>query len=196
MSANAAVVDTARPELPDELRRIFKDAEARHLTEDELSIYRRLLPDWAERADAAKAAYAVEADVVSDAINRIFEVYPYAEKHKLAPEKCVRDATNVSTYAIQAMLMNDNQWYKDKLLFWLKTILQAFNFPGRVKPKESVLFGSNEDAERINGLPDGLQSLYETYLLMDRNYQQSLDEPHYLLLKPHVEIVREILTGD
>ncbi len=196
MNANAELMDTGRLEFPDELNRIFKDAEARHLTEDELSIYKRLLPAWAERADAAQAAYSVEADVVSDSINRIFEVYPYAEKHQLAPEKCVRDATNVSTYAIQAMLMCDNQWYKDKLLYWLKTILQAFDFPPRIKPKESVLFGSNEDAEKINSLRPGLQSLYENYLLMDRNYEQALDDGHYQLLKPHVEIVREILTGD
>ena len=92
--------------------------------------------------------------------------------------------------------MNDNQWYKDKLLYWLKTILQAFEFPARSKPKESVLFGSNEDAERINALPATRQSLYETYLLMDRNFAQSLEEHHYSLLKAHIEIVREILAGD
>jgi hypothetical protein len=195
MSANAAQTEMTQQQFPEELERIFKDAEARHFTSEELSTYRRLLPEHSARADAAEAAYAVEGDVVTESIDSIFEAYPYAENHKIAPEKCARDVTNVSTYAIQAMLMDDNQWYKNKLLYWLKTILQSFDFPARNRPKETVLFGSNQDAEKINDLPAGRQSLYETYLLLDRNYQQALDDRHYQLLKPHIEIARDTLSG-
>lgn len=183
-------------ELPDELKSIFRAAEARHLTTEELDIYRRLLPGWAERADAAQACYDVEVQVVDDAIEAIFEVYPYADFHELHAEKCPRDVTNVSTYAIQSMLMGDPDWYRDKLLLWLKTILQSFEFPERSQPRETVLFGNDDDTEIINSLPAGRQSLFETYLLVDRNYEQMLEPHHYELLKPHVEMARHILSGE
>lgn len=196
---NAAVPSSSpsgEMNIPDELRAVFRDAEARHLTAEELRLYERLLPDWSERADAARAAYANEIQVVEDTIESIFEVYPYSEHHALHAEKCPRDVTNVSTYAIQAMLMNDNAWYRDKLLLWLKTILQAFRFPARSQPKATVLFGNDAETEIINSLPQGRQSLYETYLLLDRNYEQVLSEAHYELLHPHFETAKSILGGE
>ena len=184
------------PELPEELKSVFKAAEARHLTTEELDLYRRMLPGWAGRADAAQACYDVEVQVVDDTIEAIFQVYPYADYHALHAEKCPRDVTNVSTYAIQSMLMGERDWFKDKLLLWLKTILQSFEFPERSQPRETVLFGNDEDTEIINSLPTGRQSLYETYLLLDRNYEQMLEAHHYELLKPHVEIARHLLSGE
>ena len=182
--------------LPSELQTVFRESEARHLTEEELQLYVKLLPESALRAEAARAAYSVELQVVEDTIDSIFEVYPYSKYHALHAEKCPRDVTNVSTYAVQAMLMDDNDWFRDKLLLWLKTILQAFKFPARSQPKETVLFGSDSETEIINSLPPGRQSLYETYLLLDRNYEQALEQAHYDLLQPHLAITRHILGGE
>ena len=189
-------MDHDRMAMPAELQAVFREAEARHLTEEELKLYQSLVPDASDRADAAKAAYAVELQVVEDTIESIFEAYPYSKFHALHSEKCPRDVTNVSTYAIQAMLMDDNDWFRDKLLLWLKTILQAFRFPPRSYPKETVLFGNDQETGVINSLPPGRQSLYETYLLLDRNYQQVLHENHYELLRPHLELTRHILGGE
>lgn len=183
-------------DIPAEMMAVFNDAEARHLTEDELDLYVTLLPQCRDRAEAARQAYAAELQVVEDTIESIFEVYPYAKYHALHAEKCPRDVTNVSTYAVQSMLMDNEAWFRDKLLLWLKTILQAFKFPARAYPKETVLFGNDIETEVINSLPPGRQSLYETYLLLDRNYEQALDEPHYELMQPHLAITRHILGGE
>lgn len=187
---------STKTHLPSELQTVFQESEARHLTEEELQLYVKLLPESALRAEAARAAYSVELQVVEDTIDSIFEVYPYSKYHALHAEKCPRDVTNVSTYAVQAMLMDDKDWFRDKLLLWLKTILQAFKFPARSHPKETVLFGSDSETEIINSLPPGRQSVYETYLLLDRNYEQALEQAHYDLLKPHLAIARHILGGE
>lgn len=194
--AHQSVTQSSISLFPAEVQAVFREAEARHLTAEELTLYETLLPDFSERAEAARSAYAVELQVVEDTIESIFESYPYAKFHALHAEKCPRDVTNVSTYAIQAMLMNDNGWFRDKLLLWLKTILQAFRFPARTQPKETVLFGNDSETEVINSLPPGRQSLYETYLLLDRNYEQALQESHYELLQPHLQIIRHILGGE
>jgi hypothetical protein len=109
-----------------DIKALFKAAEARHLTEDELRQYLRLAPEEEARVGAAREVAAAESGVVQATVGEIFQIYPYAQNHFAAPDKCSRDVAYVSVYATHAMLLRDPAWFNDKLLLWLRTILQAF----------------------------------------------------------------------
>jgi len=174
----------------------FKDAEGRHWTDQETSQLSGLIEGGGNRVEAAKACYRVEAEVVDATVDAIFEVYPYREHHKLSTDKCARDITNVSTYAIHAMLLDDPQWFKNKILYWLKTILQSFDFPARSRPKETLMFGDSSTTETINSLPPGRQSIFETYHLLEENYKKHLDSDQYELFRPYIGMIKDILAGE
>jgi len=178
------------------LFKTFKEAEARHWGDQEFDQLQRIDQDCKLRVETAKACYRFEAEVVDATVDAIFEAYPYRDHHSLSTDKCARDITNVSTYAVHSMLLDDPDWFKDKLLLWLKTILQSFDFPSRNRPKETLMFGDSTVTDTINSLPPGRQSIYETYYLLEENYKKHLADAHFEQLKPYVSMVKEILAGE
>jgi Phycobilisome protein len=109
------------------LRDLFKASEARHLTEEELWLYSSVVPYHEERARAAREIAAAEPEAVAATVDEILSLYPFIERFENVRDRCVRDVTYVSIYATHTMLMNDPDWFRDKLLLWLKTIIQAFD---------------------------------------------------------------------
>jgi hypothetical protein len=174
----------------------FKDAEARHWSDQEFEQLQGLIDNGEKRAEVARACYRIEAEVVDSTVDAIFEAYPYREHHKLSTDKCARDITNVSTYAIHSMLIDDPEWFKNKLLLWLKTILQSFDFPARSQPKETLMFGDSSVTDKINALPPGRQSIFETYYLLEENYKKRLESEQYELLSPYIGMIKDILAGE
>ncbi len=122
-----------------ELSALFKAAESRHLTELELDEYYRVCPGEVERMCAAREIAALEQNIAQKVIAEVFLMYPYDQHHEMALPKCVRDVRYVIAYASLAMLMKDLQWFDDKLLIWMKTILQSFEFPERAQQKKYCL---------------------------------------------------------
>lgn len=176
------------------LAAIFKAVESRHPTPQELDEYRRVVPECQNRADAAQEVAAVEMEVVNLTLQSVFSIYPYEEHHQFALAKCTRDVRYVSAYATLAMLMRDEQWLKDKLLYWLKTILQAFEFPDRATRKK-VLFGGQEGSalERLNAKQ---RSIYETYVKLRDHYRARLSPAAFLLMEPHLQAAIDILSAE
>lgn len=99
-----------------EINALFKHAESRHLTEEELETYCKLAPHYADRAKASREVALREFMVVKATLEEIFAMYPFAMHHEVATPKCHRDVTYVSVYATHSMLMNDLDWFGDKLL--------------------------------------------------------------------------------
>lgn len=180
---------------------LFKAAESRHLSDQELEHYIAAAPEQAHRAQAAKEIASVEAWVVKKTLKEIFSTYPYEEHHNAAPDKCERDVTYVSAYATMTMLMDDPQWFGDKLLFWMKTILQAFEFPGRPEEKKS-LFGRKTSREMTAILPtaDTLKShrssIFATYTLLKDNYQAVLSPTSWALMEAPLQQAIDILSAE
>jgi len=179
-----------------QLRSEFKDAEARHWTTKEFSVLLTHDKSAQTRIDVARVCYDNETRAVDEAIDAIFEIYPYHDCHEFSTEKCARDVTNVSTYAIHSMLIDDLDWFNEKLLFWLRTILQSFDFPARSKPKETLMFGNSEITEIINSLPAGRQSIFETYYLLEENYKKHLSEEQFEIFRPFISTVKDLLAGE
>lgn len=178
-----------------QLASLWREAESRHLTDEELQLYVEVWPEAAERAQAAREVRAAEAQVVKTVVQTVFDLYPYEQHHELATAKCTRDVRYVSAYATMAMLMDDGTWLDDKLLIWLKTILQSFSFPDRVQ-KRKVLFASRGTDPDLDRLDAKRRSIHDTYSRLRDGYQKALGERSFALMQPHLQQVIDTLTED
>ena len=179
------------------LKELFKRAEGRHWSEEELSLYARSAPEFIDRVHAARAIARHESAVVEKTVTEIFASYPFLKYHALAEIKAPRDITQVGVYATAAMLMNDNDWFRDRVLLWLKTILQAFVFPKREAANQRTLFGSRAATSNpAEGMPQRKQAVFETYMVLKRNYQQVLDAPHFAQIEPYLQQIIDTLSAD
>jgi len=179
-----------------ELAAIFRAAESRQLTEQELEEYYRVLPNELPRATAAREIKAIETRTVQTVINEIFALYPFEEHHTAATGKCARDVRYVSAYATLAMLMNDPQWFEDKLLLWMKTIIQAFEFPEQThKPKVSFNLNSN-NSNQLGQYRPHQRSIFDTYVRLKQQYHRTLSPTSYELIAPYLQKSVDILAAD
>ena len=193
-----------------EIAELFRIAESRHLNEHEFARYLNLVPQGGDKVSAAQDIIAVELAVVTNTIKQVFFLYPFAKYHELPKDKCIRDVCYVSAYATHSMLMNDPDWFRDKLLIWLKTILQAFSYPAREERKlETPLNFLNTDNLRnpsrlphpeitahADSLPKNQRAIYETYARLIANYQEALPSPSFALIHPYLQLAVDILASD
>jgi len=178
------------------LGELFRRTEGRHWNDEELATYQRSAPEFGHRAAAAREIARHEAVVVEKTVNEIFALYAFIKHHEMAQVKAPRDITMVSVYATNAMLMNDPDWMRDKLLLWLKTMLQAFVFPKREAGPKKTLFGSKASGNPIDEIPQRKQAIYETYVVLKRNFQQVLTPTHYALLDAYLQQAIDTLAAD
>lgn len=181
-----------------DIRALFAEAQSRNLTEDEQARYLELLPDQADKMAAARNVQAHEELVVKRTVVDIMQLYPYQEFHLRAPEKCLRDVRYVSTYATHAMLQNDVQWYKDKLLIWMKTIIQAFEYPGADAGDPSKRAGVNNShpdlTEAASQMPDKAASIFDCYSRLRRNYEAVLEPQTWVLMDEPLQAALDVLA--
>jgi hypothetical protein len=178
------------PELAD----LFKRAESRHLTDDELDAYLAAVPEHAPRAEAAKALRAADAAAVRKVITELYQVYPYEQHHQLAMPKCIRDVRYVSAYAAHAMLLGDADWFRDKLLVWMKTILQSFEYPD--SPNNKRLNPEPEVRATLERLRPHQRSIYECYYRLKTELRRALPAPAYTELEPYLQLPVDVLSRD
>lgn len=176
-----------------ELQAIFKAAESRQMTEQELDEYCRVVPEHKNRADAAREVARIEQEVVSAITDEILAVYPFEQYYQYSQVKINRDVRYTSAYATEAMLMQDAAWLDEKLLVWLRTILLAFEFPDRVQ-KKKVLFAKQTTDSQIEQLPVPMRSVYETYYKLKQRYQEMLSPSAYALMEPYLQQILNTLT--
>lgn len=177
-----------------ELEGLWKNAESRHLSAAELERYARVT-DQRVRVTAAQEIREVEARIVKEVVRSVFTKYPYEAHHDHATAKCIRDVRYVSAYATMAMLMDDVQWLDDKLLIWLRTILQAFEFPASVT-KKKVLFAARSADPKMDGLDAKRQSIHDTYTRLRDGYREALTDSSYQLVRPALQRVVDTLTEE
>jgi hypothetical protein len=192
-----------RSKLRDDARitSLFAAAESRHLTPEEFSRYNALAPQFKSREVAANEIIDAQLAVVSKTVRQIFAIYPYPRFHENALEKAIRDISYVSVYATHSMLMDDPDWFRDKLLIWLKTILQSFSYPAREEGDPAAaanrpVLPYPEITAHADTLTKGRSSIYETYTRLIANYQEILSPQAFNLIRPHLQLAVDILSSD
>jgi hypothetical protein len=179
-----------------QLQALFKGAESRHFNDEEMRVYLSVVPDEAARIEAAQEVKKVDGVVVKKTIKGIYEIYPYEQKHALAMAKCVRDVRYVTAYATMAMLMNDPEWFRDKLLIWMKTIIQSFRYPDIPEGTTRRLHDDPEVLAHLETLQPHQRSIYETYLSVKREIMASVSETSAELMEPFLQLPIDILAHD
>jgi hypothetical protein len=131
----------------------------------------KLMTEYAQSLDhrlqAISALEQHEEAILQETLTRIFEKYPKVEMRIEGREKTHRDLALILRYSAQAMLRDDVRFLEDKLLYWLATILHAFKF--------------------------GDNCLHDSYVFLNEIVHKHLSESHYLLLKPCLERVIELV---
>lgn len=174
------------------LAALFQAAESRHLTDDELAIYVQVVPEHADRAQAARAVRDAEDEVVPRLLEEIFAAFPFEEKIEYSPIKCNRDVRYMVAYLTLAMLQNDARWLDQTFLQWVKSILRAFDFPPRREAPDVLFDEASPGAE----LPDHLQAIHATYTGLRDGFGRALDGAHYDRMRPWFDTAIETLLGD
>jgi hypothetical protein len=180
------------PDLAD----LFKRAESRHLTDEELDTFLSIVPEHAARAEAAKAMRACDAAAVRKTITELYQIYPYEQHHQLAMPKCIRDVRYVCAYASHAMVMGDADWFRDKLLVWMKTILQSFEYPDIPAGSTKRLNPEPEVRAVLERLKPHQRSIYECYYKLKSELRRALPPAAYTELEPYLQLPIDVLSSD
>ncbi len=112
-----------------EIKEMFSDAEGRYLEADESQKLKQFAQSLQSRLETMEAVKAAEKAIVSETLDAVWETHPEIEsRYTKARENCTRDVTLVLRYCAMAMVREDMTFLRDKMLYWLRTILQAFQF--------------------------------------------------------------------
>lgn len=179
-----------------ELRVLFKEAESRHLKDEEFELYLNYVPEGAVRVNAAREVKGIDGQVVKKIIKEIYAIYPYEQKHQLAMAKCIRDVRYVTAYATNCMLMNDPDWFRDKLLLWMKTIIQSFGYPDIPAGTTRRYFSDPEILAHVETLASHQRSIYETYRGILEEMRSNLSPEAFSEMEPYLELALDILAHD
>lgn len=167
---------------------------AKFPTDEQLADYARAFPELAPRAAAAKAVRE-HTKVAREVVDRILDVYPLKESFALYHEKCVRDIVTVLRYTALGMLLNDEEWMRQKFLIWYKTIVQSFRFPDRRPAKRRVLTDPAmvEECERLKPWQ---RCVFETYAFTDVKLREAIPADVYREFAPFMKLTVHTLSHD
>ncbi len=182
-----------------ELANMFRQAEGKYFTDAEFAKLESLYPNLKAHIEAAKDVRAKETGIVGRSVKEIYTMYPYEQHHEHATAKCVRDARYVLSYATLSMLIDDPRWFEDKLLIWMKTILQAFEFPETGQTEAMREAFSRIDpalAAKLKPFKGKVKSIYHMYYVIKRECQQELQPTSFRLMAPYLDLAMNVLSED
>lgn len=187
-------IDTLRAN--PELTELFKRTESRHFTDDEFELYLAVAGEHAERVAAAREVKSLDAQIVRNLITDLYTIYPYAQHHNLPMPKCIRDVRYVTSYATLAMLMGDPQWFADKLLIWMKTILQSFEYPDIPAGTSRRLNPEPEVRTALANLKPNQRSIFECYYRLKSDLKKALSPAAFIEMEIYLQLPIDILSND
>ncbi len=177
-----------------ELVEIFHRCEGKYLSDDELDLLLKLYPDRQTEVETARSVRGLATSVVKRVVSEIFAQYAYEQNHELAMAKCPRDVGYVLAYAVTAMLLRDPAWFDNKVLIWLKSILQSFDFPERNRGAGAALFADDELERQLAELPKKSRSIFHTYYRLKQEMERELELDQADCLAPFLQQTIDTLT--
>ena len=110
-----------------EIKSIFSEAEGRYLEDQEAAVLNRYASTLSGRLEAMEAVRSKEKAIVEETVEAVWRKHPEVEtKWSNARQTTIRDITLVLRYCTMAMVRDDMEFLRDKLLYWMRSILQAF----------------------------------------------------------------------
>jgi hypothetical protein len=157
-----------------DIRTIFLDSEGRYLSTDEKSKIQDFISGFTQRLKIAEMIEEAEDGAVRFCIDNTRKRYPNFDKyHDKAWAKAFRDVQLTTRYATQAMLLDEPKILRDKLLYWLRTILAGLNFTPEFN-RDTYTYLTEGFRQ---GLPPDAFSQFEPYLALVVDIMSSFPEP-------------------
>ncbi len=154
------------------LNDILRQSEGRYLTPEERSDVLAYAKELPARVRAAQEVEALEGDIVAAACEGLRERYPrYQRLFPNAWDRCAEELRLVLRYDVRAMLADDPRPLEDKALFYLRSILAAYNLTPQFA-RDAYELLRDKCRDRLS--PDAF-SLLEPYL--QRNVAVLADFP-------------------
>jgi hypothetical protein len=178
------------------LAEVFKKAEARFFTEDELSAIVAKRPDLSGHVEAARQIDEISEQVVGRAMEELFAQYPYDKIYKECRVKIPRDVTYVLAYCVHSMVAEDPKWLDDKLLIWLRTILMSFEHPDRDPQAQTAFFKDPVLERRLQELPKNSRGIYHSYYRLRQEIGAELSPEMFGLIEPYLQQAMDTLTEE
>ncbi len=142
-----------------------------YLSPEQLAELEKIDHLMAARVRSARKAQQMESVVLKNVIEPILKKFDFAANASFHREKCYRDVGMVYRHCVFAMLSDDMEMLENKLLFWLRKILQSQNFP------------------------QGNESIRSTYALLLKETERQLPPEEFRLLNPYLARAAAILPS-
>ncbi len=139
-----------------QLSQMMTGAEGRYLNSEEMDNISEMVKTFHARFEVTQRLEAKEDQIVRAIVEKSLEHFPqFAEERPNVFEKCVRDETLVLRYAAMAYLNDDDEVFTEKVMYWMRTVVQAMNFTDVAKytytnMQEEVSEVLGDDAAGIN----------------------------------------------
>lgn len=111
------------PALNHKLQQTIIDADGRYLSSDELRPLEQYFETYQKRLDAYQEVSQKGNDLVLAALRKFARVHP--EIIQRSGKRCQFDMTQVLRYITLAVLLDDEFMFREKMMFWLDTMLRA-----------------------------------------------------------------------
>src|SRR5687767_12066499 len=110
------------------LNELLRQSEGRYLTAEERERVLDYARDLPARVRAGEEVEAHEADILQAVCDELRQHYPrYERLFPSAWDRCARDLQLVLRYDVRAMLADDPRPLEEKALYYLRSILAAYN---------------------------------------------------------------------
>lgn len=123
-----------------QLSQVMLGAEGRYLSSAEIDNVMELMRSYEARMRVMQTVEEREDYIVRETVERVFEKFPqFPAERPQAFDKCVRDVSLVLRYAVTAYVNSDPLIFEEKILYWMKGVIQSMGFVDVAKVTYSIL---------------------------------------------------------
>ncbi|MCA1903325.1 MAG: phycobilisome protein [Cyanobacteria bacterium M5B4] len=150
------------------LENVLDRADGTYVSAQDLRLIEQSLSSWHDRRDAYTAIQVNEGAIIRRALELMQDSDRFAAKplNNLGVDRCQRDMLLGLRSCALAMLLEDQDLLKDRILYWQQNIFQAMN---------------------LN---------YQGYKFMWQAMRSVLTEKQAELMKPYLRTAHELMSGE
>ena len=151
------------------LENVLDRADGSYINPDDLKTLDRAIASWQQRRQTYDLIQTKENSILEQMMSQV-QISAPDMAAKMSPDgvnKCNRDMALVLRYCATAMLLQDEELLKDRLLYWMQNIMVALQ------------------KQRLNNL------LYQT---LQKSVQENLPTENANLLLPYLAIAHQWLS--
>ncbi len=123
---------------------IMRESEGRYLLPDEMQTLQSYIDDLPRRIRVYQTLQAKENELLDRVMEKFQPTLPNLTRQHgpTAWQRCRRDLAMAWRYCALAMVLNDEDYLRDKLLYWLETILKSFKMRDQCNPAYRMMLDS------------------------------------------------------